>query len=87
MADEPHFWMHETSGVLAPVIEAYLQGRDLTPSQLAIMRLYLHQWIDAPVWSADGDIEALRQSVDQIATRADLERWLDKALDLGIDPL
>ena len=87
MPNEPRFWMNETSGVLAPVIEAYLNGGILSAHQLAIMRAYLHQWIDAPVWKADGDLEALRLSVDGIATRADLDRWLDKAVDLGIDPL
>jgi hypothetical protein len=42
------------------------------------------------MWINDGDwrdVDALRLQVDDIHDRAGLDRWLDRALDAGIDPL
>jgi hypothetical protein len=83
--DGPGYWMHETSGRLRPVIEAYLHGDPLFPPEVAIMRVYLRQWMDGP-WSGPL-IDVLRIQVDEIVDRDGIERWLDRALDAGIDPL
>ena len=81
------FWMYETTGVLRPVIEAYLlTDAPLTVEQVAAMRAYLRQWIYDPAWVGPG-IHQLRCMVDGIHTRADITRWLDLAMDSGIDPL
>ena len=50
MTDLPGYWMHEISGVLAPAVKAYLTGGAMTPGQIAAMRAYVRQWIDAPIW-------------------------------------
>jgi hypothetical protein len=31
----PGYWMHETSGVLRPVVEAYLHGGPMTEADIA----------------------------------------------------
>lgn len=82
----PRFWMHEQSGVLEPVVRKYLDGAELKPHEVVTMRLYLRQWIDSPVWAGE-PVERLRRSAGFIATTADVRRWLDAALDEGIDPL
>jgi hypothetical protein len=82
----PGFWMHETSGVLRPVVEAYLKGEPLSGEQIATMRAYLRQWIEADVWDGPG-IDVLRASVGTLTTRAAIRRWLDAAMDEAIDPL
>jgi hypothetical protein len=46
----PKHWKHETSGVLKPVVAAYLEGAKMTAKQIRLMRLYLKQWIDSPFW-------------------------------------
>lgn len=78
--------MKETSGVLAAVIERYLNHKPLDSYELAIMRAYLRQWIMAPGWTGV-DVEELRKAVELIETQRELERWLEVALDAGIDPL
>lgn len=88
--DAPHYWMYETSGQLEPVIWSYLQGEKMPDSQIRIMRAYLRQWFASPVWEPggpSGPLEALRDRIDDIATRDDIEGILDDAMDLGIDPL
>lgn len=93
--DAPKYWMNETSGVLKPVVEAYLRNEPLTLRDVAIMRAYLRQWIMSPVWDmnprqtrADAlGLSALRERLDTIASRDDIERWLAAALESGIDPL
>lgn len=82
----PGFWMHETSGELRPVVEAYLNGGHMTARDVAIMRVYLRQWIDDDRWRGPL-IDALRTQVNEIIDRDGIRRWLDRALDQGIDPL
>jgi hypothetical protein len=82
----PGFWMYETSGMLRPAVEAYLRGETMTPDQIAAMRAYLRQWIAAPVW-AGTDVQQLRDGIDGLTDRKAISRWLDLAVDAGIDPL
>jgi hypothetical protein len=84
--DRPKFWMNESTGILAPVVEAYLVGDALTAEQVHLMRVYLRQWIDSPVWKGDA-IEKLRATVEHISNKTDITNWLDAAMDEGIDPL
>lgn len=82
----PGFWMNEASGVLRPAVEAYLLGRPMTPAHVAARRAYLGQWIDAPGWIGP-EVAMLRVTVNALTRRADIDAWLDRALDAGIDPL
>jgi hypothetical protein len=78
--------MHETSGVLEPVVRKYLDGRELDRAEVGTMRAYLRQWIWAGGFVGP-DVDRLRVSVDHLYTSGDLHAWLDRALDVGIDPL
>lgn len=80
----PGFWMNETTGTLRPAIKAYLAGATMAPEQIAAMRAYLRQWIAAPAWRG---VDDLRTRIDELTDRAAISRWLDDALDIGIDPL
>jgi hypothetical protein len=81
----PHYWMFESSGVLRPVVLAYLNGQELTPAQCATMRAYLRQWMTAP-WQGP-NVDWLRASVGSLTSRANIARWLDIAVGDNIDPL
>jgi len=78
--------MHEVSGVLRPVVEDYLNGKPMTPRQVATMRAYLRQWIVNGPWQGPM-VDPLRTRVEEITTREDIEEWLDMAEACGIDPL
>lgn len=82
----PGYWKHETSGVLRPVVERYLHGETLDVAEVLTMRAYLRQWIAAPGF-VGAEVEALRASVDTIVDMPSLHRWLELALDAGVDPL
>jgi hypothetical protein len=81
----PNHWRNEASGVLRPVVEAYLLGADMTPEQIAIMRVYLRQFMQAG-WTGDG-VPKLRRDVETLRTRADVEAWMRRANAMDIDPL
>jgi hypothetical protein len=81
----PGYWMNETGGVLRPAIESYLAGGDLAPHQVAVIRVYLWQWMGGD-WRGPM-VDVLRTAVYEITTRADIDGWLDRALNAGIDPL
>ncbi len=83
MSAPPGFWMHETSGVLRPAVEAYLNGDELTVGHIAALRAYLRQWIAGPF----ADVEDLRRDIDNLTGRREIDNWLDRALARGIDPL
>jgi hypothetical protein len=85
--DAPGYWMHETTGVLRPAVEAYLLDEPMTSGQIATMRAYLRQWIMAPGWVAGPVIDQLRGMVDFLTTREEIDRWMGIAMDEGIDPL
>ena len=83
---DPDFWMYETSGVLRPAVEAYLNGKPMTAEEVAAIRTYLRVWIFAPEFVADG-VEGLRQSVDELTSREAIDDWLMKAREEWIGPL
>lgn len=91
----PHYWPYETSGILRPVIEAYLAHQPLDREQVAILRDYLVQWIMAPVWDhnphADMSerrwLNGMRLRAFALMTQAEINAWVDDAVDGGLDPL
>lgn len=83
---EPGFWMYEVSGRLRPVIEDYLHGKDLTPDQIAMMRAYLRQWINAFGFFGPA-IEDLRRRVDGLISQDAIDAWIADAVTAGADPL
>jgi len=88
--DAPKYWKYETSGVLQPVVRAYLAGDLLGPGAVRLMRMYLRQWIMSPVWAETDDysaLERLRRKVDLLQNRRQIDAWICEALELGIDPL
>lgn len=95
MTGAPGFWLHETSGVLRPAVEAYLNGIDLSGDQIAALRAYLRQWVMAEAWdqnphATDTDRELLaelRQAIDRLLTSEAIDLWLYEAFAIGIDPL
>jgi hypothetical protein len=92
---EPGYWMYETSGVLRPVIEAYLAGGMLTEKDVATMRAYLRQWIESPIWDQNPYIgpehrewlASLRAGIEELTCRTAIAVWLDRAALAGLDPL
>jgi hypothetical protein len=77
--------MNETSGVLRPVIEAYLHDR-LTEAQIPTMRAYLRQWINGS-WFRGPPIAELRSRIDHLTTKDAVDAWIESAIDAGCDPL
>ena len=91
----PGYWMHETSGVLRPAIEAYLSDATMTDEQIAALRAYLRQWIMSPAWDANPHADDatrkklvfLRRWINGLTSREVIEAWLSEAEKIGIDPL
>jgi hypothetical protein len=90
----PKYWMNETGGRLIPAVRRYLADEPVEPGDTDLIRAYLRQWIDSPVWDAgpvDGgghtELAKLRMEVRELRNRADITAWLEHALELAIDPL
>lgn len=92
MPNVPGYWINEVSGVLRPAIEAYLKAvtepdaPEMTGEQIAAVRAYFRQWIEVGNWHGPM-IDVLRTQVNELTTSRDITRWLDRAMDEGIDPL
>jgi hypothetical protein len=92
--DAPKYWLYETGGQLRAAVENYLHGRDMSVRDVSLMRAYLSQWVQSPVWAnpfddsgVNGELAKLRAAVGAIANAADISAWLHAALAWGIDPL
>lgn len=91
----PGYWQHETSGVLRPAIEAYLNGAIMPPDQISAMRAYLRQWITSPIWDFNPHMSEkerlqladLRRRIDGLQSRWAIKLWLEDAHNSGHDPL
>ena len=85
--DAPKYWMHEASGVLQPVVRAYLDEDELDAAQVGLMRAYLWQWVKSPVWGPSGALEALRLRVAAIGSLQDIDDAIEAMVEIGMDPL
>ncbi len=83
----PLYWKNETSGQLEKVVAAYVNQQPIDNDGIRMLQQYFSIWANATVWMPSKELENLRQSVDAIATVADIDQWLDRAIDIGIDPL
>lgn len=87
--------MYETGGELKPAVEAFLNRRMLTPRQISLLRAYLRQWIMSPAWDANPhatkenreELAGLRDMIPSLVSRAQIHRWIMKAVAIGLDPL
>jgi hypothetical protein len=91
----PGYWQDEATGVLRPVILAYLSGASLDAQQCSTIRAYLRQWINSPIWDSNPyagpeqhlSLAALRLAVENCTDRAGIKYWLEAAEAHGLDPL
>jgi hypothetical protein len=87
--------MHEVSGRLAEAMKRYLKEEPLTNYDIGLIRAYLVQWIESPVWDQNpnmdaagrAELEELRQAAHKITGRRGIHEWVEVATDWGIDPL
>lgn len=87
--------MHETGGELQPAVSAFLNGETLTIRQIALIRAYLKQWIDSPVWNMNPhmttegleELEAIRKQVHAIVSDRDIRECIGQMVGAGMDPL
>ena len=91
-ARSPHFWRDE--GRLEGPIMRYLGKETEQPGDTSLIRQYIRQWIDSPVWDMQPDstdehrreLAELRRQARDIRTREDIDHWMVAGLDLDIDP-
>jgi hypothetical protein len=90
----PKYWTFEPPE-LSVAVHAYLAGKDLTVRDVALMRAYLKQWVDSPVWEGYPDetdggrqwLAELRQRVRAIASPDDIAQALSIMTARRMDPL
>lgn len=89
----PQYWRNEASGKLQPAIIAFVnhwadprQTPAPTPEQLGYVIQYFQLWANFPGWKGP-EIEGLRSQAQELQTVEDCARWLEIALEVGIDPL
>ena len=90
----PKYWTFEPPE-LSVAVHAYTAGKGLTVRDVALMRAYLKQWVDSPVWEGypyetDGGrqwLAGLRERVRAIASPADIKQALSIMTARRMDPL
>ena len=90
--------MNETGGKLAPAIKRLIDDELLSDDDILLIRAYLRQWIDSPVWDMNPDGSAqsaearrllgeLRIRARTIKNRLEIDQWIGVAVEFGMDPL
>ena len=88
--------MHETSGVLAKAVKLFLSyPRGCTLNDLTVLRAYFRLWCRSSAWDQNpghtdetrADLARLRARCDGITNVADMQLWVEQAVEMGMDPL
>lgn len=83
----PGYWMFEQGEELRPAMRTLINTEEpLTPEQIAVIRTYLRQWINAR-WQPSHELELLRATVGKLQSRRNIGSWLEIATRIGLDPL
>ena len=93
--DAPKYWQHETGGQLVPAVLRYMRHQELSLRDVALIRAYLRQWVEAPAWEANPgmthrgmiDLVKLRAKVLGAKTKDQIDECIAKAVEMGMDPL
>ena len=65
----------------------YVAGATLTEREIQLMKAYLQQWTDSPMWFPSEDLEQLRLRVQLIETEGDIHYCVAILVELNMDPL
>lgn len=82
----PRFWMEETTGTLAAVIEIYMRSEALKADQLDLIRLYLKQYLERAVITDEADRRRMLGRIDKLRNVQDVERLVDDLAEVGVEP-
>ena len=90
----PLRWQDDISGQMPQAVLAFFEGK-ATPGQFALVRDYCRYYIDAPCWDWNphnddenrAELAAVRASIREVKTTMELNAWIGRCLDMGIDPL
>ena len=92
--DAPKYWQDET-GRLPGAMTRYLRHEPLLEGDVDLIRAYLRQWVESPVWehnpwmNTEGAIAlaTLRATVLGASTKVHIDRCVLMTLEMGMDPL
>jgi hypothetical protein len=97
----PSYWQDETSGQIKKAVDAYWQARiitgkndELSPENIAILKLYLIHWAEAPCYRNNEyatavDLFQLDKAIamaHNINNTEDISITVNLLMQLGIDP-
>lgn len=82
----PRFWLDEQTGLLKAAVEVYFRTEPLTPAQLDLLLLYLHQYIERAVIAADADRPRLLSRLPRLKNVNDLTNFVDELAEWGLEP-
>jgi hypothetical protein len=95
----PGYWRDEKSGLPAEV-EAFIshraaQGPEPSPDQLRRLCSYIQYFVNAPRWEENcsqdegmlAELHQLKARAQTLASAESIHRWLEEAMDLGLDPI
>jgi len=93
--EAPKYWMYEQGGELVPAVERYLRQEELSIRDIILIRAYLRQWVDSPVWDMNPTLTAegktalnnLRGKVLASRTKHQIDECIWMATRMGMDPL
>ena len=82
----PRFWMEEESGLLAEAIEVCMRSEPVSKEQMALIKIYLTQYLQRALMSGEGNRRMLLSKVERLRKTSDVERLIDELAEVGVEP-
>ena len=67
-------------------MEAYFGGERLAPEHLALIKLYLRQYLERALLTGDANRGALLRELNGLRTTREIERFADTIAEYGMEP-
>ena len=91
----PLRWQDERSGMLPAAVKAFInaqvEGRyaEVTAEQLGLVREWIEYYVNAPCWEqGDTDkLDRLRKEVQGLKSMVEINKFIFKCMEIGLDPL
>lgn len=81
----PRFWMDEQTGALEDAVAAYMDGDRLDAGQLAILKIYLKQFVERAPLAGEAHVRKLVQQIQGLRTTRDVEDFADEIAGYGAE--
>ncbi len=82
----PRFWLDEQTGLLKDAVEVYLRTEPLNREQFELLILYLRQYVERAIITADADRPRLLSQLAKLRNVNEMTAYVEELAEWGLEP-